>query len=161
MWIEKHSCRAAHQMVSRCCTRDEYEGSITYRQVQVGDWSWLWNLDQTSHVAQNRGISGPLKRTYILKNNFKKIWLHWHLFFCIMIYKKPRVEIKVTYYCCRDKILSKYGHLCCCMSYVNLPVAPNQNYKKDWCDLNGCQIIYYSWKPLNIYFQWQFDTESP
>ena len=40
------------------------------------DPPWLWNPGQMSPEIQNRGISGPTKRTYVLKKNsffFKKV----------------------------------------------------------------------------------------
>ena len=33
---------------------------------------WLWNPENTSQGVQNRGISGPTNRTYVLQNFFKK-----------------------------------------------------------------------------------------
>ena len=38
----------------------------------ITDLPWLYNPGQTSPEVQNRGISGPTKKTYILKNFFKK-----------------------------------------------------------------------------------------
>ena len=52
--------------VSRCHSRSESEESIACRQKgsQVRDPSWLWNPRQMSPEVQNKGISGPKKRTY-------------------------------------------------------------------------------------------------
>ena len=33
---------------------------------------WLWNPEETSPGVQNRGISGPTKKTHVLQNIFKK-----------------------------------------------------------------------------------------
>ena len=38
-----------------------------------GNPPWLWNPGQTSPEVQNRGISGPTKRTYVLQKLKKKI----------------------------------------------------------------------------------------
>ena len=51
--------------VSRCRTRSESEG-LTSEKARKGSTLAL-NLGQTSPEVQNRGISGPMKRTYILQ----------------------------------------------------------------------------------------------
>ena len=63
-------CHAYCQDVSRCHIRDESKATIVYRQgsTQVRDPPWLWNPVQTSPEVQNRGISGPTKRTHVLQN---------------------------------------------------------------------------------------------
>ena len=40
---------------------------------------WFWNPGQTSPEVQNRGISGPTKRTYVLKIFLKKFFTPWYL----------------------------------------------------------------------------------
>ena len=40
---------------------------ITQPRKCARDPPWLWNPGQTSPEVQNRGISGPMKRTYVLK----------------------------------------------------------------------------------------------
>ena len=42
-----------------------------------GNPPWLWNPGQTSPEVQNRGISGPAKRTCVLQKNFKKKYSQW------------------------------------------------------------------------------------
>ena len=37
-----------------------------------GNPHWLWNPEQTSPEVENRGITGPTKRTYVLQFFFKK-----------------------------------------------------------------------------------------
>ena len=39
---------------------------------QSGNPPWLWNRGQSSPEVQNRGISGPTKRTYVLQNFNKR-----------------------------------------------------------------------------------------
>ena len=56
--------------VSRCHTRGESEDhkpESTQRNPP-----WLWNPEQTSPEVQNRGISGLMKRTYVLQKFFLK-----------------------------------------------------------------------------------------
>ena len=51
----------------RCHSRDEF-----HRLYNVGCPLWLWNPEETSPEVENRGISGPTKRTYVLKYFLKK-----------------------------------------------------------------------------------------
>ena len=61
-------------MVSRCHTKVESEESILHRleSIQVKNPPWLWNLGQTSLEVQNRGISGPTRKQFVLQNFTKK-----------------------------------------------------------------------------------------
>ena len=65
---------AAMLAVKRCRTRGASEESIASRwqSMQARDPPWLWNPGQTSSEVQNRGISGPSKRTHVLLNFFFK-----------------------------------------------------------------------------------------
>ena len=45
---------------------------ITQVRQHARDPTWLWNPGQMSPEVQNRGISGPMKRTYVLKKFYKK-----------------------------------------------------------------------------------------
>ena len=58
-------CHGDLYTVSRCCTRGESEDH-TGEKARKKDPPWLWNIGQTSPEVQNRGISGPMKRTYVL-----------------------------------------------------------------------------------------------
>ena len=46
---------------------------ITQARKHVRDVPWLWNPVQTSPEVQNSGISGPMKKTYVLQIVFLKI----------------------------------------------------------------------------------------
>ena len=48
-------------------------GSRRQESTQTRDPPGLWNPGQTSPEVQNRGISDPTKKTYVLQNLFKKI----------------------------------------------------------------------------------------
>ena len=60
-------CNAGHLEVSRCCTSGESDESSACRwwSLQARDRPWIWNPEQISLKVQNRGISGPTKRTFI------------------------------------------------------------------------------------------------
>ena len=66
-------CHADLYTVGRCCTRGESQEFMACRwqSTQARDPPWLWNLGETSSEVQNRGISGPTKRTHVLQK-FKK-----------------------------------------------------------------------------------------
>ena len=68
-----NGCHADLYTVSRCRTRGESQEFIARRwqSTQARDPPWLWNPGETSPEVQNRGISGPTKRTYVLQK-FKK-----------------------------------------------------------------------------------------
>ena len=86
---KKLDCHADLYTVSRCHTRGESQEFIACRRqsTQARDRPWLWNPGETSPEVQNRGISGPTKRTYvlqkiILKSSFRKnpiSFLHTHV----------------------------------------------------------------------------------
>ena len=60
--------------VSRCNTRGESQEFIACRwqSTQARDPPWLWNLGEMLPEVQNRGISGPTKRTYVLQQFYWK-----------------------------------------------------------------------------------------
>ena len=74
MWSKRLSCHADLYIVSRCHTRGESQEFIAHRwqSMQVRDPPWLWNPGETLPEVQNRSISGPTKRTYVLQKIFKK-----------------------------------------------------------------------------------------
>ena len=43
---------------------------ITQMRKCARDTPWLWNPGQTPLEVQNSGISGPMKKTYVLQNFF-------------------------------------------------------------------------------------------
>ena len=51
--------------------KDHTEVACRQESVQARNPPWLWNPGQTSPEVQNRGASGPTKRTYVLQK-FKK-----------------------------------------------------------------------------------------
>ena len=60
---------ADHQVVSRCHTKGKSEELIAYRRgSQSGKKARKQEIQMPLEV-QNRGISGPTKRTYVLHNN--------------------------------------------------------------------------------------------
>ena len=67
-------CHAGCQEVSRCRTRGESREFIARKRqsTQARDPLWLWNPRETSPEVQNRGISGPSKRTHVLQKMYKK-----------------------------------------------------------------------------------------
>ena len=67
------SCHADFYTVSRCHTRGQSQEFIACRQqsTQVRDPPWLWNPGETLPEVQNRGISGPTKRSYVLQKLLK------------------------------------------------------------------------------------------
>ena len=67
-------CHADLYTVRRCRTRGESQEFIAHRQqsTQARDPPWLCNPEETSPEIQNRSISGPTKRTYVLQKIFKK-----------------------------------------------------------------------------------------
>ena len=71
---KKFGCHADLFTVSRCHTRGESQEFIAHRwqSMQVRDPSWLWNPGETLPKVQNRGISGPTKRAYVLQNLKKR-----------------------------------------------------------------------------------------
>ena len=64
-------CHADPYTVSRCHTRGESEDN-SGKKAHKRDPPWLWNPVQMSPEVQNRGISGPTKRTYVLQKLKKK-----------------------------------------------------------------------------------------
>ena len=74
VWKSKRLfCHADLYTVSRCYTRGEYEDH-TGQRAPKNDPAWLWDPGQKS---RNRGISGPTKRSYVLQNFLKKVYLCW------------------------------------------------------------------------------------
>ena len=69
------NCHASHQEVNRCRTADEIREFIACRRqsTQVRHPPWLWNPGETSPEVQNRGISGPTKRIYVLQKLKKNL----------------------------------------------------------------------------------------
>ena len=69
--LNRLSCRADCQEISRCCTRSEPEQSIIngQRKPQQGDPSWLWKSGLTSSEVQ-KSTSRPTKVTNVLQNVF-------------------------------------------------------------------------------------------
>ena len=69
---KKIACHADLYIVSRCHTRGESQESSACRwqSTQARDPPWLWNPGETLPEVKNRGISGPMKRTYVLQNFF-------------------------------------------------------------------------------------------
>ena len=61
----QHSQQVSHQ---------RWIWGIVHRQesMQARYPPWFWNPRQTSPEVQNRGISGPTKRPYVLQNKIKK-----------------------------------------------------------------------------------------
>ena len=74
MWIKKAWLPCWPSKVSRCHTRVECEESIAggWWSTKTKDPHWLWNSGQTSPDIQNRGTSGPTKKTDVLQNFQKK-----------------------------------------------------------------------------------------
>ena len=68
-WIKKTRLPADLYTVSRCRTRGESREFIVRKQqsTRARDLPWLWNQGETLPEVQNRGISGPTKRTYVLQ----------------------------------------------------------------------------------------------
>ena len=59
--------------LSRCRTRDELEDR-TRKKARKRDPPWLWSPGQMLPEVQNRNISGPTKRTYVLQIYLKNSW---------------------------------------------------------------------------------------
>ena len=73
MWKRRLSCHAGCQEVSRCCTRGESQGmcNVTHMprlSLNKAEPTLALNPEETSPEVQNRGISGPTKRTHVLQN---------------------------------------------------------------------------------------------
>ena len=76
---KRHCCHADLHTVSRCHTRGEFENHPDEKACKNESTLGL-NLGQISPKVQNRGISGPTKRTYVLQI----------IFFPPKIYKKKK-----------------------------------------------------------------------
>ena len=79
-----HLSKYINQKKFDCCAHDQeiswYHRGVSgesiagrWSSMQVRDPQWLWNAGQTSPEVQNRGISGPTKRTDVLQNFSKKM----------------------------------------------------------------------------------------
>ena len=81
---------------------------ITQARKHLRDPPWLWNSEQTSPEVQNRGISGPTKRTYALqiflknKKNNKTILILIFLRFLYSVNKD----------CCRIREADSMENVC-------------------------------------------------
>ena len=62
-------------------------------EVNLRNPPWLWNPGQISPEVQNRGISGPTKRTYVLQNLKKKkknLWMYVSIMLFVVVSKTAR-----------------------------------------------------------------------
>ena len=82
MWKRWLSCHAGCQEVGRCHTRGESQGMCNVTSTpplssNKAEPTLALNPEETSPEVQNRGISGPTKRTHVLQNFFKKKEINW------------------------------------------------------------------------------------
>ena len=108
---KKLGCHADLYTVSRCRTRGESDNH-TSGKARKRDPPWLCNPGQTSPEVQNRGISGPTKRTYVLQKLKKGCLLLFKDRFGRYVLKLARKQLNHLFECAMiSSAVSMVSHL--------------------------------------------------